>query len=89
VERIALAAAPKRMHASAAVKEEARGESIVLFTDDPDLRRERLLAAAHENGLPEFAIPRRVIHVDKVPLLGNGKKDYMKLQAMAAETVKK
>jgi acyl-[acyl-carrier-protein]-phospholipid O-acyltransferase/long-chain-fatty-acid--[acyl-carrier-protein] ligase len=89
VERIAVAASPKRMHASAAVKEEARGESIVLFTDDPDLRRERLLAAAHENGLPEFAIPRRVIHVDKVPLLGNGKKDYMKLQAMAAETVKK
>jgi acyl-[acyl-carrier-protein]-phospholipid O-acyltransferase/long-chain-fatty-acid--[acyl-carrier-protein] ligase len=89
VERIAVAASPKRMHASAAVKEEARGETIVLFTDDPDLKREKLMAAAHENGLPEFAIPRRVIHVDKVPLLGNGKKDYVKLQAMAAETVKK
>src|SRR3984957_3879192 len=89
VERIAAAASPKRMHASAAVKEEARGESIVLFTDDPDLKREKLLAAAHENGLPEFAIPRRVIHLDKVPLLGNGKKDYVKLHAMAAETVKK
>ncbi len=89
VERIAAAASPKRTHASAAVKEEARGESIVLFTDDPDLKREKLLAAAHENGLPEFAIPRRVIHLDKVPLLGNGKKDYVKLQAMAAETVKK
>jgi acyl-[acyl-carrier-protein]-phospholipid O-acyltransferase/long-chain-fatty-acid--[acyl-carrier-protein] ligase len=89
VERIAAAASPKRTHASAAVKEEARGESIVLFTDDPDLKRERLLAAAHENGLPEFAIPRRVIHLDKVPLLGNGKKDYVKLQVMAAETVKK
>lgn len=89
VERIAAAASPKRMHASAAVKEEARGESIVLFTDDPDLKRERLVAAAHQNGLPEFAIPRRVIHLDKVPLLGNGKKDYVKLQAMAAETAKK
>jgi acyl-[acyl-carrier-protein]-phospholipid O-acyltransferase / long-chain-fatty-acid--[acyl-carrier-protein] ligase len=89
VERIAVAASPKRMHASVAVKEEARGESIVLFTDDADLKRERLLAAAHENGLPEFAIPRRVIHLDKVPLLGNGKKDYVKLQAIAAETVKK
>ena len=59
VERIAAAASPKRMHASVAVKEEARGESIVLFTDDADLKRERLLAAAHENGLPEFAIPRQ------------------------------
>jgi acyl-[acyl-carrier-protein]-phospholipid O-acyltransferase / long-chain-fatty-acid--[acyl-carrier-protein] ligase len=89
VERIAVAASPKRMHASATVKEEARGESIVLFTDDPDLRRERLLAAAHQSGLPEFAIPRRVIHLDKVPLLGNGKKDYVKLQAMAAEAAQK
>jgi acyl-[acyl-carrier-protein]-phospholipid O-acyltransferase/long-chain-fatty-acid--[acyl-carrier-protein] ligase len=89
VERIAVAASPKRIHASAAVKEEARGESIVLFTDDPDLKRERLLAAAHADGLPEFAIPRRVIHLDKVPLLGNGKKDYVKLQAMAVEAAKK
>ena len=89
VERIAVAASPKRMHASAAVKEEARGESIVLFTDDPDLKRERLLAAAHENGLPDLAIPRRVIHLDKVPLLGNGKKNYVKLQALAAEMMKK
>lgn len=89
VERIAVAASPKRMHASTAVKEEARGESIVLFTDDPNLNRERLLAAARENGLPDLAIPRRVIHLDKVPLLGNGKKDYVKLQSMAAETVKK
>ncbi|MGA3186203.1 MAG: bifunctional acyl-ACP--phospholipid O-acyltransferase/long-chain-fatty-acid--ACP ligase [Bryobacteraceae bacterium] len=89
VERIAAAASPKRLHASATVKEEARGESIVLFTDDPDLKREKLLAAAHDNGLPEFAIPRRVIHLDKLPLLGNGKKDYVKLQAMAAEAAKK
>ena len=89
VERIAAAASPKRMHASAAVKEESRGESIILFTDDPDLKRERLLVAAHANGLPDLALPRRVILLDKVPLLGNGKKDYVKLQAMAAEMTKK
>jgi len=89
VERIAVAASPKRMHASTAVKEEARGESIVLFTDDAALKREALLNAAHENGLPEFAMPRRIIYIDKIPLLGNGKKDYVKLQAMAAEAAKK
>ncbi|HVO98481.1 MAG TPA: bifunctional acyl-ACP--phospholipid O-acyltransferase/long-chain-fatty-acid--ACP ligase [Bryobacteraceae bacterium] len=89
VERIAVAASPKRMHASAAAKEESRGESIVLFTDDPALKREGLVAAARENGLPELALPRRVIHLDKVPLLGNGKKDYVKLQAMANEAAKR
>jgi acyl-[acyl-carrier-protein]-phospholipid O-acyltransferase/long-chain-fatty-acid--[acyl-carrier-protein] ligase len=71
------------------VKEEARGESIVLFTDDAALKREALLSAAHENGLPEIAMPRRVIYIEKIPLLGNGKKDYVKLQAMAAEASRK
>ena len=89
VERIAVAASPKRTHASATVKEESRGESIVLFTDDPDLGRERLHVAARQNGLPDLAIPRRVVHVDKLPLLGNGKKDYVKLQSMAAEILAK
>lgn len=89
VERIAIAASPKRVHASAAIKEESRGESIVLFTDDAGLNREGLVVAARAGGLPELALPRRVIHLDKVPLLGNGKKDYVRLQAMAEELAKR
>jgi hypothetical protein len=29
-------------------------------------------------------VPRKVIHLEKIPLLGNGKKDYPALQKMAA-----
>jgi acyl-[acyl-carrier-protein]-phospholipid O-acyltransferase/long-chain-fatty-acid--[acyl-carrier-protein] ligase len=86
-ERMAAEASPDREHASAAWKDEARGELIVLFTEDPGLRRENLQSAARELGLPEIAIPRRVVCLEKLPLLGNGKKDYVRLQAMAAETV--
>jgi acyl-[acyl-carrier-protein]-phospholipid O-acyltransferase/long-chain-fatty-acid--[acyl-carrier-protein] ligase len=85
VERIAAAAQPKFLHASATLKDSARGEMIILFTADPGLKRDSLQAAAREMGAPEIAIPRRVIHLEKLPLLGNGKKDYVTLGRMAAE----
>ncbi len=89
VERIAIAASPKHHHAASTWKDLSRGELIALFTDDPELKREHLQAAAREIGLPEIAIPRRVIHVAALPLLGNGKRDYVALGMMAEEYVKK
>ncbi len=89
VEKIATEASPKRLHASTAWKDEARGELIALYTDDPNLKREQLMAAARELGLPEIAVPRRGIFVEKLPLLANGKKDYVSLQKMAGELVKR
>lgn len=86
VERIACAASPHRQHASAAVPQAGRGEAIVLFTEDPDLGRSRLVEAARSLGAPELAVPRRVYHLPRIPLLGNGKKDYVTLNRMAAET---
>ncbi len=84
-ENIAGAAAPTSKHAAVAVHESGRGESILLFTEDPDLRRERLQAAARETGAPELAIPRRIVHLREIPHLGNGKKDYVTLNQMARD----
>jgi hypothetical protein len=50
-KRSPTAASPKRAHASTAWKDEARGELIALYTDDPELKREQLMAAARELGL--------------------------------------
>ncbi|HVX66283.1 MAG TPA: AMP-binding protein, partial [Bryobacteraceae bacterium] len=86
VERIAAAASPDRQHASAAVSEAGRGETILLFTEDPNLRREHLQQAARELGAPELAIPRRLVHLEEMPLLGSGKKDYVTLNRMARES---
>jgi acyl-[acyl-carrier-protein]-phospholipid O-acyltransferase/long-chain-fatty-acid--[acyl-carrier-protein] ligase len=85
VERIAATAQPKFQHASAALKDPHRGEMIILFTEDPKLQREQLQAAARELGAPELAVPRRIIAIEKVPLLGNGKKDYVALNKMAEQ----
>ena len=79
VERIAYAAAPSGLHAASSYKDTRRGEVIVLFTQDKIMARDILQAAAREMGAPELAIPRKIIHLDRVPMLGNGKKDYVTL----------
>jgi acyl-[acyl-carrier-protein]-phospholipid O-acyltransferase/long-chain-fatty-acid--[acyl-carrier-protein] ligase len=79
VEAIAVEASAASLHAAVAVKDSARGEVLVLYTQDAGLTRERLVEAARALGAPELAVPRRIVHMDKIPLLGNGKKDYVAL----------
>ena len=85
VEKIATTAQPRFQHAAVSVKDAGRGEVIVLFTEDPMLRREQLQAAARELGAPELAIPKRIVTIDKIPVLGTGKKNYVALNAMAQQ----
>ncbi len=82
-ERIAAAASPGAAHAAISVREAGRGEAIVLYTEDGRLDRAALQTAGKSIGAPELALPRRVVHIEKIPLLGNGKKDYVTLSGMA------
>lgn len=75
-EILAGRASPHKIHASTAVPDANRGEMVVLVTSDAALKRDQLQQAARELGIPELAIPRRILYIDKVPLLGSGKKDY-------------
>lgn len=83
VELIAAHASPAHEHAATSIADEARGELIVLFTTQADLTREVLINAAQTQGAPELAVPRRIIHVDTLPLLGSGKTDYVTLKQWA------
>lgn len=85
VEDIARAASAEAMHAATCVADLGRGEAIVLYTTDSDLTREQLAAAAHGLGYPEIAVPRRILVVDSLPLLGSGKVDYVRLHRMGAQ----
>jgi acyl-[acyl-carrier-protein]-phospholipid O-acyltransferase/long-chain-fatty-acid--[acyl-carrier-protein] ligase len=84
VESIANAARAA-LHAAVSIPDPARGEALVLFTEAADLTREDLTSAARRLGAPEVSVPRRIAHLPKLPLLGNGKKDYAELQRMAIE----
>lgn len=83
VETLATAASPAAQHAASTQPDPARGETIVLFTTDAALGRDTLQAAARERGAPEIAVPRKIVVVDALPLLGTGKTDYVTLKRMA------
>jgi acyl-[acyl-carrier-protein]-phospholipid O-acyltransferase/long-chain-fatty-acid--[acyl-carrier-protein] ligase len=83
VEQIARYAAPGAQHAAATQPDPQRGENIVLFTSDAALSREVLQAAARELGSSELALPRKLVFLKDLPLLGSGKTDYVKLKQIA------
>lgn len=80
VEKLATFASSGFAHASSSQSDIKRGEVIVLFTTDKTLSRDILQKTAQSNGYPEIAIPKKIIYVDKLPLLGTGKIDYVTLK---------
>ena len=82
-ERIAVVAYPEYRHAVVALPDERRGERLVLVTEAPAIRRELLVEAAHREGLPEIAVPREVVTLAALPLLGSGKTDYGEVLRLA------
>jgi len=85
VEKLALSASPSHLHATSTQPDPTRGEMILLFTTDRALIRDTLQQTARAQGYPEIVIPRKIVYVDAIPLLGTGKTDYVTLKAMASE----
>lgn len=83
VEQIANRAAPEFRHAATTQPDPQRGENILLYTTNATLTRDALQAAARDLGSPELAVPRKIVAVKELPLLGTGKTDYVKLKQMA------
>ena len=83
VENIAAALWPDNHHAAIAMADRAKGEQIVLVTDAAGARRLDLVAWAQNHGTSELAVPRRVLVIDALPVLGTGKTDYVTVQKLA------
>ncbi len=57
-----------------------KGEQLVLITEGVEIKREILISKAREKGLTELFIPKRLLVIDKIPLLATGKIDYSSLE---------
>ena len=82
-EDIAVSVWPECRHAVIAMPDPRKGERLILVTDYRDASTEPLLAHAQSVGAPELAVPRKIIRVPEIPVLGTGKTDYVAIQRMA------
>lgn len=87
VENCATSVWPDHMHAAAALPDARKGEQVVLLTDNPKADRADLVAFYRSHGVSELAIPRKILHVASIPVLGTGKTDYGSVQKMAEKAM--
>ncbi|MBS0355596.1 MAG: bifunctional acyl-ACP--phospholipid O-acyltransferase/long-chain-fatty-acid--ACP ligase [Proteobacteria bacterium] len=85
VEKLANSSSPTAQHAASTRPDAARGETILLYTTDRNLTREHLQTAARDGGWPEITVPRQILAVEALPLLGTGKIDYVTLKQWAEQ----
>lgn len=82
-EDLAAAVWPDGRHAVVSMPDPKKGERLVLVTDCSAAAIPALVAHAQSIGAPELAVPRKILKVPEVPVLGTGKTDYVAIQRMA------
>ena len=88
VETMVSAIWPQAMSAVVAIPYPRKGERLVLVTTQIDAAREPMLREARANGATELAVPASIVTVDKLPLLGTGKTDYVTIKDLAIARAK-
>jgi len=73
---------PENQHAVVTISDAKKGEALVLVTDKQDADRSYISKYAKKNGIGELSVPKNIKIVDKVPLLGTGKTDYVGIKKL-------
>jgi acyl-[acyl-carrier-protein]-phospholipid O-acyltransferase / long-chain-fatty-acid--[acyl-carrier-protein] ligase len=83
--------AQKQFHdsnfACVAVPDKKKGEQLVLFTTMKKPDRKAIATAMKAEGAAELMIPKTIIEMETLPVLGSGKTDYVTLNRLAREQV--
>jgi acyl-[acyl-carrier-protein]-phospholipid O-acyltransferase/long-chain-fatty-acid--[acyl-carrier-protein] ligase len=67
---------PQNQHAVLCRPDAQKGEQIILVTNAKNADKKQLIHHFKTKGLADIALPRRIIILDKLPVLGSGKVDY-------------
>jgi acyl-[acyl-carrier-protein]-phospholipid O-acyltransferase/long-chain-fatty-acid--[acyl-carrier-protein] ligase len=87
VERAISRLWPEQQHAVVALPDVRKGEQLVLVTERGDASREAVASHAREIGLTELFLPRTIVTVKALPVLGTGKTDYAAATKLATESL--
>jgi acyl-[acyl-carrier-protein]-phospholipid O-acyltransferase/long-chain-fatty-acid--[acyl-carrier-protein] ligase len=89
VENCASALWPDDMHAAISVPDDRKGEQIILVTTCKGANRAAFIHWVENHGVTKLAAPRRIIHVNEIPVLGTGKTDYSGVKQLCMEQFSK
>lgn len=81
VEQIAAKAWPDAQHAATSLPDAKKGEMVVLLTTRKQATLKQLVDSAE--GVAAIGLPRKLIIVDKLPIMGSGKINYPEVTALA------
>jgi acyl-[acyl-carrier-protein]-phospholipid O-acyltransferase / long-chain-fatty-acid--[acyl-carrier-protein] ligase len=87
VEELATRAWPESQHACISLPDFQKGEQLILVTTRADAQRAELSARAKADGMSEINVPKRILPVAAIPLLGSGKTDYPAVHALVEATL--
>lgn len=88
VEALACSIWPEAKHAVVTLPNPKRGEELVLLTEQLGAERHPLLTQARAEGLSELHVPRQILVIEAIPLLGSGKVDYANAQRWAEQKLR-
>lgn len=83
-ESLVAAAYPGFAHAVLGIPDKKKGEALLLVTECAEADPAEIVKYAKKRGASELTVPRQIKIVDKIPVLGTGKTDYVSLQNMIA-----
>jgi acyl-[acyl-carrier-protein]-phospholipid O-acyltransferase / long-chain-fatty-acid--[acyl-carrier-protein] ligase len=85
VETLAAELWPDALTAVATVPDPRKGERLVLVTEKPGAKRADFQSFAKSRGASDLMVPSDILVVDKVPVLGSGKLDYVGVANLVRE----
>ncbi len=82
VEELIYRAWPEQRHAVVAIADSQRGEQLILVTEHSQPERSVLLQQARKDLVNEINVPKKILSVPALPLMGTGKTDYPGIAAL-------
>ncbi len=85
VEQVVAEIYPQSLLGILALFDDKKGEQLVLVCNNPEAKIEDVREYCKQKGLSELWIPKKVVFIKDIPVLGSGKFDYITVAKMLKE----